>query len=408
VGKTIKAGIQLVARMDTVAQWGLRIHKRWLQRKIQMGEETIYIRAMGNENIDLARHLAQWAQQEGIIEIVRSQTFVAPTRSGNPQRAVVITGHSTQAKAELTLDPEEEVQAVLVRHIPPIALGQVEVLDIVREPRIQCKVVVRPMKSDCDPVQVCLGSDKQYVQAVSSELQESIWFVPWSENPEEFLLNCLGINRNNLYSIKIDYQQRVAEVIVSDNVSAAKAVGTKGTNVRLAEKITGLTIEVFKLGPDGEKTKSRLTSTPEDELLVIVNNHIPEIASGAIRVVDVARDVGIQSKVVIQNVSSTGDPLKICNGYDQRIVLGIKDELGEPVWFVKWDENPNKFLTNCLGIRWYELITATIDQALHTAQVVVKDDMTAARAIGENGINVKQARQLTHLRKIRILHEKQE
>jgi transcription antitermination factor NusA-like protein len=337
---------------------------------------------------------------------VKSQTYIAPTRSGNPQRAVVITGHSTQAKADILLDPEEEVQATLVRHIPPIALGQVEILDIIREPRVMSKVIVRSMKSDCNPVMECLGRDAQYLRAVTEELQESVWFIPWNEEPEQFLLDCLGVIRNNLYSIKIDREQQVAEIILTSKDAAAKAVGTNGSNIRLAQKITGLTIEIFQLSQNGEKTKSKQTASPEEEISPILSKYIPEIASGAIKVVDIAREVSVLSKVVVQNVSSSGNPLKKCIGVDQNILRPIIDELGEAIWFVNWDEDPNKFLVNCLGIRWNELVSVTIDRAMLTALVVVKDGTTVARAVGEDGVNVKLARQLTHLRKIRILEEK--
>ncbi|GAH79331.1 unnamed protein product, partial [marine sediment metagenome] len=143
IGKKIKAGILLVASLETLAMQGLRTHKWWFRKKNEMGVETTYVIASGRRNMDIARHLAQWAQDEGLVEIVQSQLFVVSSKSGKAQKTIVITCHSTQAKADTLLGPEEEVQATLVRCIPEVATGDVEVLDIAREPGILSKVIVR-------------------------------------------------------------------------------------------------------------------------------------------------------------------------------------------------------------------------------------------------------------------------
>ncbi|GAF93727.1 unnamed protein product, partial [marine sediment metagenome] len=120
IGKKIKAGILLVASFDTLAMRGLRAHKWWFRKKNEMGVETTYVLAFGRKNVDLARHLAQWAQNEELVEIVRSQSFIGSSKSGKAQDTIIITCHSTQAKADALLSPEEEVQATLVRWIPEV------------------------------------------------------------------------------------------------------------------------------------------------------------------------------------------------------------------------------------------------------------------------------------------------
>ncbi|MHA1279707.1 MAG: hypothetical protein ACTSQ8_21090 [Candidatus Helarchaeota archaeon] len=82
IGRKIRFGILLVANQETLALNGIRPHKFWLKKKVRMGAESIYICAIGNKNVDLARNVAQWGQQDGCINMVKSQTFNVPSSSG--------------------------------------------------------------------------------------------------------------------------------------------------------------------------------------------------------------------------------------------------------------------------------------------------------------------------------------
>ncbi len=123
VGNKIRVGILLVARMETLAKSGLRAHENWFRRKRRMGVETIYVLAIGDANVHRAKRLARWAQAESIAEIVRHQKYTVPSKLGKLLDTIVITCHSTMAKADAFLDRDEEVHAVLARHIPEIARG---------------------------------------------------------------------------------------------------------------------------------------------------------------------------------------------------------------------------------------------------------------------------------------------
>jgi transcription antitermination factor NusA-like protein len=402
LGKTIKIGIQLVARHGTLIHSGLRFHRRWFKNKVRMGVETIYVLATGRRNVDLARHHAQWAQRQGLAEIVRGPTFVAPSKSGEPQPTVVITCHSAQARADWVLDPEEEIQATLVRHIPEVALGHVEVLDIVREVGIQTTVVVRSTIDFRDPLPVCIGKDKQHIRDLVEDLQEDVWFVPWSDDPETFLINCLRVPHDEIHSVNIRPPGNEAEVVVKDSRTAARAIGTKGSNVKLAGKITGLRVQILTITEAEESPTPKPALSPEEDLRAALIQHIPEIAAGTIEIVDIFRDPGIQSQVVVRNVTSTENPIPICLGENYENIRALREETGELVWFVAWSDDPETFLINCLGIHPSKVSSVEINPHPPTAKVVVEDKETCARAVGENGVNVKQAAQLTQLRRIQV------
>jgi len=402
VGRRIKAGMLLVASFQTLAMQGLRAHMRWFRKKNQMGVETVYVLAAGSRNLNIARHLAQWAQNEGLAEVVRSQVFTASRKSGRAEQTIIITCHSTHAKADTILDPEEELQATLVRWIPEIATGEVEVLDIAREQGNQSKVIIRAISERKDPVQACVGEKGDRLEKVRSELHESVWFIPFTEDPKIFLIDCLRIPHKDVHSVKIDIQNRQADVLVKGHETAAMAIGSKGINVKLVSQITGLRINILTAEQPDSLKNPQPARSPEELLEQAISEQIPEVAKGTISIVNMVREPGIQSKVVVRHKSDQERAVPICNGPNKLNVEFLVKKLGESVWFVEFHKDPETFLIACLGVHPDKVSTVKINTSIQTAEVLVTNDVTCARAIGEQGINVKQAEQLTGLRYISV------
>ncbi|MBA7669667.1 Transcription termination/antitermination protein NusA [subsurface metagenome] len=402
IGRKIKAGILLVASLETLAMQGLRTHKWWFRKKNEMGVETTYVIATGRRNVDIARHLAQWAQDEGLVEIVQSQLFVASSKSGKAQKTIVITCHSTQAKADTLLGPEEEVQATLVRWIPEVATGEVEVLDIAREPGILSKAIIRSVSEKMDPIQACIGPNEEKLKKVRADLNESVYFIPFSEDPKVFLINCLGIPQDSINSLNIELKKKQASVIVEDRDAAAYAIGSKGINVKLTSQITGLHIKILTRDQAESLEKPQPAKSPEELLKQAVIQQIPEVANGTITIVDMVREPGIQSKVIVKQASGQETAAPTCTGKKKHHVNALVKELGESVWFVEFHQDSESYLIACLGIYPKKVLSVKINPSLRTADILVKDNVACARAIGEDGINVKQAAQLTGLRYIGV------
>jgi len=402
IGDKIRVGVLLLASMKTLAMSGLRVHKHWFKKKRLMGVETIYVLASGDRNIKLARHLAQWGQSERFAEIVRAQTFLAPSKLGKSETAVVITCHSTRVKADAFLDPEEEVHAILARHIPEVATGAVEVLDIVREIGTLTKVVVSTTREGLNPVEACIGPNRKYLDEVAKALRESVWFVEWHEDPDTFLVDCLSIPREKLVSSEIEWRSREARIVVCDRKTAAIAIGSKGVNARLTGKITGLRIQVLTADRNVDTAQPEPAPAPEDLLREAITAEIPELANGTISIIDVVREPGVQSKVVVRHSSTDQKAVPICLGPRKHHIKELVQALGESIWFVELDDDPASFLVGCLGVYPGRVLSVQIDDALRTAKVLVTDAKTCAKAIGAQGVNARQAAQLIGLRFIQI------
>ncbi len=147
--------------------------------------------------------------------------------------------------------------------VPEIYDGIIEVKGAVREPGNRSKIAVFSSNSDVDSVGSLVGPKGSRVQSVTNELRgEKIDIIQWSENPEEFIKNSLSPAR--VSSVKIDYENNGAQVIVPDN-QLSLAIGREGQNARLAAKICGWKIDILSESQVEELEVDKNTSSEGEE-----------------------------------------------------------------------------------------------------------------------------------------------
>ncbi len=242
---------------------------------------------------------------------------------------------------------------------------------------------------------------------MTSALGEPIWFAEWNDDAKTFLADCLSIPSDKLVDIKIDWESRKAEVVVHDKETAAIAIGSRGVNVRLTGKITGLIIQILFAGDVTDKARPQPASVPEDLLKEAIVEEIPEVANGTIVMLNMIRDPSVQSKVVVRHSSTDAGVVPTCVGTNNHHVNALVDKLKESVWFVEWVENHESFLINCLGVEPNDVLSVKINKSMNTAEVLVTNRVICAKAIGTQGINVRQAAHLAGLRTVRVITNEQ-
>ncbi|MBI4665334.1 MAG: transcription termination/antitermination protein NusA [Nitrospinae bacterium] len=126
---------------------------------------------------------------------------------------------------------------------PELADGSVEIAAIARDATGRSKVVVKTIKKDIDPVGACVGAHGVRIKPVMRELSgEKIDIFAWSEDPKK-LISAALIPAKNMKVFPAEKEKR-AEVIVPDDQLLA-AIGKKGVNVKLAQKVTGWQLDVM-------------------------------------------------------------------------------------------------------------------------------------------------------------------
>jgi N utilization substance protein A len=132
---------------------------------------------------------------------------------------------------------------LLELEIPEIANGNIEIVDIVRQPGERAKVAVLTKEKDIDPIGACIGVKGNRIMAISQELQgEKIDIIEWSENPISYAKTSLSPAKVDKVFI-LDKKDKVMQAVVSKD-QLSLAIGKKGTNVRLASRLIGWKIEI--------------------------------------------------------------------------------------------------------------------------------------------------------------------
>lgn len=134
------------------------------------------------------------------------------------------------------------VARLLAQEAPEVASGDVEVKAIAREPGERSKIAVHSKNPLIDAVGACLGQRGMRAQAITNELfGEHIDVIEWSSDPVQFIRDALNPARVN--RVILDKANKSALVVVPNN-QLRQAVGRGGVNVRLAEQLTGWSLEV--------------------------------------------------------------------------------------------------------------------------------------------------------------------
>lgn len=123
---------------------------------------------------------------------------------------------------------------------------------------------------------------------------------------------------------------------------------------------------------------------------------VPEIFSGAVEIMEVAREPGLRSKVAVAGRQERVDPVGSCVGVRGVRIQNIVNELyGEKIDVIEWSPETSTFIANALSPA--KPTSVTLDEAEHVATVVVPNDQMSL-AIGKEGQNARLAFKLTSWR----------
>ncbi len=128
--------------------------------------------------------------------------------------------------------------------VPEIFDGLIVIRKIVREPGERAKVAVESYDDRIDPVGACVGMKGSRIHGIVRELKnENIDVINWTNNIQ--LLIQRSLTPSKITSMEIDNDRKHCNVYLKpDQVSLA--IGKKGVNIKLAQELTGFTIDVFR------------------------------------------------------------------------------------------------------------------------------------------------------------------
>jgi N utilization substance protein A len=137
----------------------------------------------------------------------------------------------------------EFLERLFELEVPEILDGLITIKKIVREPGERAKVAVESYDDRIDPVGACVGVKGARIHGIVRELRnENIDVINYTTNDALFIQRAI----QPAVVSKMDIEGTTANVFLeSDQVSLA--IGRSGHNIKLASKLTGYQIEVYRV-----------------------------------------------------------------------------------------------------------------------------------------------------------------
>ncbi len=222
------------------------------------------------------------------IELIMPKAEQIPSdifKKGDTVRAIVKSVDSVNGSPVVTLSRTSEIflQRLLEAEVPEIYDGLITVKRIVREPGQRAKIAVESYDDRIDPVGACVGMKGTRIHGIVRELRnENIDVINWTSNPQLFISRALSPAK--ITSIVLSEDNTMANVYM-ENDQISLAIGKGGYNIKLAGKLTGYEIDVYR--------NSEANSSEEDVDLQEFSDEIDQwVIDALVRMgCDTAKDV---------------------------------------------------------------------------------------------------------------------
>ncbi len=167
-------------------------------------------------------------------------------RKGDQVRAIVDRVEMVNGNPKIILSRTSPVflERLFESEVPEVYDGLITIKKVVREPGERAKVAVESYDDRIDPVGACVGMKGSRIHSIVRELQnENIDVINYTENMDLYISRALSPAK--IGSMKINQDEgRVAVFLKPDQVSLA--IGKGGQNIKLASRLVGLEIDVFR------------------------------------------------------------------------------------------------------------------------------------------------------------------
>ena len=167
-------------------------------------------------------------------------------KKGDTLRAVVykVDLRNNSPQIILSRTAPEFLEKLFEQEVPEVFDGLITIKKIVREPGERAKVAVESYDDRVDPVGACVGMKGARIHTIVRELRnENIDVIQWTNNEQLLITRALAPAK--ISSINLDKDNGKADVFLKpDQVSLA--IGKGGNNIKLAGRLTGYEIDVYR------------------------------------------------------------------------------------------------------------------------------------------------------------------
>ena len=175
-------------------------------------------------------------------------------RKGETVRAVIerVDNHNNNPKIIVSRTSENLLRRLFELEVPEIHDGLIVIRAVARIPGERAKIAVESYDDRIDPVGACVGVKGARIHGIVRELRnENINVINYTSNPQLFIQRALSPAK--ISSMRLDEETKHAEVFLRPE-EVSLAIGKGGLNIKLASRLTGYEIDVFRdLDEEGEE-----------------------------------------------------------------------------------------------------------------------------------------------------------
>ena len=288
-------------------------------------------------------------------------------------------------------------------------------------------VIVNPDKGDCeiyrnrvvvnddevdDPNKQISLTEAQKIDAtyeVGEDVSEEIHFADFGRRAiltlrQTLASKILELEHDALYN---KYKDRVGELITAEVYQTWKSetlLMDEEKNELYLPKTQQIPRDFFHKGDtvtavidrvdnSNGNPKIYLSRTSPVFLQRLLENEIPEIAEGLIRLCRIARIPGERAKIAVESYDDRIDPVGACVGVTGSRIHGVVRELhNENIDVINYTQNTALFIQRALNPA--EVSSIVLHEEEHKAEVYLRPGEVSL-AIGKGGMNIKLASMLT-------------
>lgn len=304
----------------------------------------------------------------------------------------------------------ETAIGVACRHVDPPYTGDIIIETNFEQKKIRAfelKYVVDEIDPEGGKGQILLEDAKEIKERVrvGSVIKTEINFNEFKRKPasyfkQNFINGLKELEREEAYKYFLD---KVGEIITGKIVNVSNGFITfslgKGYEAHMPIK-EGLEGEEYIIGEEKKVYITKVEKTGKGPKIFISRANkeivkklfeitIPEISSGEIEIMGIARDPGSRTKIGVMSLNEDIDPKGACVGAGGLRIKSINAALNdEKIDIFTWKEDPIDLIAEALlPARVLSVIT---EEKNNKATVIVDDDQYSL-AIGRNGQNARLA-----------------
>lgn len=230
--------------------------RQTLQSKIlDLQKEAIYNRFKELEDQLITGEVYQtWSKETLLLDDDKTELLLPRSeaipgdyfRKGEMVRAVIANVDNKNNNPKITVSRVNDafLCRLFEQEVPEIHDGLINIRAVARIPGERAKIAVESYDDRIDPVGACVGVKGSRIHGIVRELRnENIDVITWTRDPQLLIQRALAPAK--VSNIHLDEAEKKAEVFLRPE-EVSLAIGKGGMNIKLASKLTGYVIDVYR------------------------------------------------------------------------------------------------------------------------------------------------------------------